>query len=404
ISAREQLGVIEDAAHEKKEAEEKLRNISKTDIPSKEEIKKQEEKYKQYVEMRELNTNCKIKAGEMRERVTQVQQCLEAEKCVSEKPPTHLLAAVASALSVAAVCLVIFWLQAEKVNAVSIILAICAGLVAGGAAWFVARRMFYRACGVSNKNELYSKKVTRLEKMQEYAEAERARDEAQAELANTEEVLKKAQAELTHALHGADISRAEEVIESAKDSRARLEGAEQEYKNAAQRLESVRVGRDVAQLEKRAAQSEEKVGGELPSEASLNSEIAENEASTRMLELNCTALKERLGQDLLLSDMEERVRETAERLDEKREEYAAIELAEETFKQVHGELAREFAPALSERAEKIFSELCGGHFDSVHIKDAALSLTVAENSAAPPRDVLSLSTGTLDELYFALRL
>ncbi|MEG2377089.1 MAG: hypothetical protein RSC43_01905, partial [Clostridia bacterium] len=73
-------------------------------------------------------------------------------------------------------------------------------------------------------------------------------------------------------------------------------------------------------------------------------------------------------------------------------------------KQVHGELAREFAPALSERAEKIFSELCGGHFDTVHIKDAALSLTVAENSAAPPRDVLSLSKGTLDELYFALRL
>ncbi len=105
---------------------------------------------------------------------------------------------------------------------------------------------------------------------------------------------------------------------------------------------------------------------------------------------------------------EEKRKEETERLcirrDELMLEYEAYELALETMNEANEILRGRFSPMLSQRTGEIFRELTGGSFELVRIKNSDFEMDVSKNSAAPPQNMLSLSGGTLDELYLALRL
>ena len=74
------------------------------------------------------------------------------------------------------------------------------------------------------------------------------------------------------------------------------------------------------------------------------------------------------------------------------------------MEEADAEIKGRFAPEIEKRASEIFYDLCGGSFEVVRIMDTSFDMEVAEGCATAPRKTLSLSAGTLDELYFSLRL
>ena len=88
---------------------------------------------------------------------------------------------------------------------------------------------------------------------------------------------------------------------------------------------------------------------------------------------------------------------------ERQREYDALNLAMEALADANDHLRKRFSPELNRRAGELFARLSGGEY-------AALELTrTFEASAVPagevlPRSALSLSRGTVEQLYLAVRL
>ena len=82
---------------------------------------------------------------------------------------------------------------------------------------------------------------------------------------------------------------------------------------------------------------------------------------------------------------------------------AALELALDTLRQASAELQRRFAPAISTRAQALFSRLTDGRYDRLSLSED-LSLTAGSTAEATLRSPLWRSDGTSDQLYLALRL
>ncbi|MBQ8004325.1 MAG: hypothetical protein IJ299_04445, partial [Oscillospiraceae bacterium] len=68
------------------------------------------------------------------------------------------------------------------------------------------------------------------------------------------------------------------------------------------------------------------------------------------------------------------------------------------------ELRERFSPEVEKRTSEIFSALTGGSFEVVRIRSRDFDMDVATGAASARRSELFLSQGTLDELYFSLRL
>lgn len=93
-----------------------------------------------------------------------------------------------------------------------------------------------------------------------------------------------------------------------------------------------------------------------------------------------------------------------EKLDAANFEYDALTLAIDTIDEAETELKNRFSPEIEKRTSEIFRYLCGGSFELVRIKNSDFDMQVSRGAASAPREYLSLSQGTVDELYFALRL
>ena len=92
------------------------------------------------------------------------------------------------------------------------------------------------------------------------------------------------------------------------------------------------------------------------------------------------------------------------RLDAANFEYDALSLAIDTIDEAEVELKSRFSPEIEKRTSEIFKYLCGGNFELVRIENSDFEMQVSKGAASAPREALSLSQGTVDELYFALRL
>ena len=92
-----------------------------------------------------------------------------------------------------------------------------------------------------------------------------------------------------------------------------------------------------------------------------------------------------------------------EELDRRRGEYAAIDAALAALETAHDRLQARFSPALNRRAGELMAALTGGKYDRVSLTQQFEALA-EERGGLLPRRALSLSRGTADQLYLAVRL
>lgn len=107
-----------------------------------------------------------------------------------------------------------------------------------------------------------------------------------------------------------------------------------------------------------------------------------------------------LGNPLVLESRREELRGELQR---RQEELAALELAMEVLEQANQVLRERFSPALNEETGRMFAALTGGRHTQVTLaRDLSAQVTAGE--ALLPRSALFLSSGTMEQLYLALRL
>jgi uncharacterized protein YhaN len=139
------------------------------------------------------------------------------------------------------------------------------------------------------------------------------------------------------------------------------------------------------------------------SEAETRRMLDENRRELQMLQQRqgqCQGKMESLGaESILLSQLEA----VNARLDKLHKTYQALELALATLEKATAELQRRFAPRIAQRAQELFGKLTGGRYDRLQLQQ-----DLSVNAAAEGETVLHAaqwrSEGTIDQLYFALRL
>ena len=114
----------------------------------------------------------------------------------------------------------------------------------------------------------------------------------------------------------------------------------------------------------------------------------------------CQGRMDALGAESILQAQLEAVNA---RLDKLHKTYQALDLAMQTLEKATAELQRRFAPRISKAAQELFSKLTDGRYDRL-----TLQQDLSVNAAATGENVLHAaqwrSEGTMDQLYFALRL
>lgn len=101
--------------------------------------------------------------------------------------------------------------------------------------------------------------------------------------------------------------------------------------------------------------------------------------------------------------LEDELAQLEAKLSELRRDYAAIGLALEEIRRAGEELSSRFSPEMCGKASEYFARLTGGRYDALYF-DRALSAMAHERGAAVARECAYLSSGTVDEIYLALRL
>jgi uncharacterized protein YhaN len=195
-----------------------------------------------------------------------------------------------------------------------------------------------------------------------------------------------------------------ELIERARRAVKDLNTAKYNFESARIRAASVGEGRDLEELRKAAQLLPENINPPETGEDEVSEKLSAIKIRRRELELAISAVSARMSEVGDIAALEAEERQKQEELNKKTLEYEAIEAALEHLAQAHGELQNRFAPELENRAGGIFEKLTGGSFSIVKIKNRDMQLTVSESRAAPPREELQLSAGTLNELYLSLRL
>ncbi len=93
----------------------------------------------------------------------------------------------------------------------------------------------------------------------------------------------------------------------------------------------------------------------------------------------------------------------SEKLEQLGRQYDALLLAQEMLKQADTEIQTRFAPVLGKEAGNIFREITGGKYDMLAF-DRTLDAAAQAHGDSISHNVLSLSSGTEDQVYLALRL
>ena len=90
-------------------------------------------------------------------------------------------------------------------------------------------------------------------------------------------------------------------------------------------------------------------------------------------------------------------------LERRQGEYRALSLALEVLDEANAQLQARFSPELNRRAGELFAALTGGRYASIAL-NREFEASVRPAGDVLPRRALSLSRGTVDQLYLAVRL
>ena len=138
-------------------------------------------------------------------------------------------------------------------------------------------------------------------------------------------------------------------------------------------------------------------GPYLPPEAeSVREELSRAEADIARLQGRLQAVGDPTAVDARLDE----IREQEEKL---RTDYNALGIAIDALGKADAQLHARFSPQLSQRAGTYFSLLTGGQYEEVSLA-RDFSVTVRETGSLAEQPLATVSQGTADQLYLALRL
>lgn len=103
-----------------------------------------------------------------------------------------------------------------------------------------------------------------------------------------------------------------------------------------------------------------------------------------------------------LMEVEEEILRTNNLIEYYENRIKSIEIARDTIENISKEIHEQFAPAINKRVSGIMDFITDGRYDQVRINDD-LNITVENPITKEIVDIDSLSGGTMDQLYFALR-
>ncbi len=380
--AKRILAYIESCERERDECAINIEELKKEEKITASQCEQIEEKLKQFKEKREDYTNCIEKLQVEQNKLSNLTQV----KINKNLPLVWSIVCAAVLGGISAVFLK--WFFAVLTAAVAFVIT-----------YFTVKSTYLKKNGVKSFDELSAKN-------DDYMRTAHYVDLLSAEKETAEIAKNRAESELKSVLSmvGAKISEADELISSSKKLEADINEAKIALNNLTEKTAAAKRERDIDALKALAA-NEEKFC-EYPDlsieEISAKAENLKAEKQRRG-EL-IAALKQKIAMNGSLGALENKISELEEELIKKQKQYNALTLAIDTFSEIQTELQSRFAPEVSKRAGEIFAELTGGHFSIVQIKDAEMNLSVAEGNTTPPRGILELSGGTLDELYLAVRL
>lgn len=138
----------------------------------------------------------------------------------------------------------------------------------------------------------------------------------------------------------------------------------------------------------------------------IREEIDGLEEKLSSLNIEKSRLEERIDSFNDYSDqarlLEEKIFRKKEQVKTWDKKLESLELAKSTIKELSKRIHKEFAPVINERVSKIIEKITDGKYNQVKINDE-LDIKIVDSLSKELIDVDSLSGGTIDQLYFALR-
>ncbi|MGM9608005.1 MAG: ATP-binding protein [Oscillospiraceae bacterium] len=153
----------------------------------------------------------------------------------------------------------------------------------------------------------------------------------------------------------------------------------------------------------------------VPAQAQVPDQVPERSEQEVAARLNAVRLElSRLNETLAMAQgemntlgdpaaLQARLGELEDQLSRRREEYSALAAAMDGLTEANALLQARMSPALNARAGELLSRLTGGKYDQVSLTREFEALA-SQRGDVTPRRLLTLSKGTADQLYLAVRL
>ncbi|MGE5673475.1 MAG: AAA family ATPase [Mycobacterium leprae] len=186
--------------------------------------------------------------------------------------------------------------------------------------------------------------------------------------------------------------------------------AKSEAQTLQELLRSLLGGEDVEDLAMQVEQLRARVQGDAPADTRSVPELqkALQELQTRRSELSTVSADLAARVETGLAELPE-IADLQAEIDSLRTEratmdaeLAALELAKNTMIEAREEIHRDFAPMLNNAMGRAVAELTNGRYESVKVDDSLGIRALADGDRTV--DLVSLSGGTIDQFYLALRL
>lgn len=138
----------------------------------------------------------------------------------------------------------------------------------------------------------------------------------------------------------------------------------------------------------------------------IKDEIKSKEENLSTTKDTCSRLEERINnlnkEVELLIDIEEEISRVEDKIQHFENRIKSIEIAKSTIEDISQEIHSQFAPKINKEVSNLINLISGGKYEQVKINED-LNITIENPSTKEIIDIDSLSGGTIDQLYFALR-
>ncbi|MBW7572214.1 ATP-binding protein [Caproiciproducens faecalis] len=206
-------------------------------------------------------------------------------------------------------------------------------------------------------------------------------------------------------------------VQELKNGMEEIRSARQKINSQSEYLAEQRQGKSPGQIEQEAGEVRAEIlrvcQGSLPQPLNeqeeeqlknLGADCLDRLQKTREdLVQTAAEIKNRFAGKRNVSELEEETEDLNREISEKESEYQCLSLAKETLTEAFNEIRQSFGPLLNEKTAEIFNSITGGKYQNVIVsKNFDINVQDAENAVS--HEWQYLSSGTVDQAYFALRL